>query len=370
MKSLRILMIAGLTLLLMLCAHPLFAQSATYELAAASSAPAISAPTASVAAASPISLPSATADTTLTDPLHALAAGFEPGPNEEYTMDDGDEIHVDVSGRAELTKDYTLGPDGRITIPSVGSVQLSGLTREQAAAAIENAMQPFYKDPYVTVGVIHYLSNHILLLGAVQRPGLLNFDEPPTLLQVLSRGGIGSDSAQMNDSGNVASSYGSGTGSYGIPERAFIYRGSQELAVVDLKRLLSGGAFADLRLRRNDVVLIPVENQLISVLGAVKTPGAIRFNPATTLQVILSQAGGLAEQAGSNPLIQIVNPTSGASIQVRFDQLLDPHHGNDISLHAGDVIFVPSSGFAKFAYVVDKMNPILTVIAFSALAAR
>jgi len=368
MRSLRILLIAGFALLIALWAHPLFAQKATYELAAASSGPAISSPAPVIAAISPISVP--TVDATLTDPLHALAAGFEPGPNEEYTMDDGDEIHVDVSGQPELTKDYTLGPDGRITIPSVGSVQLSGMTREQAASAIENAMQPFYKEPFVTVGVIHYLSNHILLLGAVQRPGLLNFDEPPTLLQVLSRGGIGSDSAQMNDGGNVSSAYSAGTSSHGTPERAFIYRGSQELAVVDLKRLLSGGAFADLRLRRNDIVLIPVENELISVLGAVKTPGAVSFNPESTLQVILAQVGGLAEQAGSNPLIQIINPTTGTSAQVRFNQLLDPHHGNDISLHAGDVIFVPSSEFAKFAYVVDKMNPILTVIAFSTLAAR
>ncbi len=307
----------------------------------------------------------------LTDSLHLLASNFEPGPNEEYTMDSGDQIHLDVSGRPELTGDYTLGPDGRITIPSVGSVLLSGLSRDQAAIAVQKAMQPFYSNPFVTVGVVHYLSNHILLLGAVQRPGMLNFDQPPTLLQVLSRGGIGADNAQMNDSGNMPaqSSYSIAGGSH-MPDHAFIYRGSQELAVVDLKRLLSGGAFADLRLRRNDIVLVPVENQLISVLGAVKTPGAIRYNPESTLQVMISQAGGLAEQAGSNPLIQIVNPATGTNSQVRFQQLLDPHRGNGISLHPGDVIFVPSSGFAKFAYVVDKMNPILTVIAFSALAAR
>jgi polysaccharide export outer membrane protein len=357
-RLLRALSVAGFAASLPFCVHTAAAQSAThgqpYELAAA--------------AASPIA---ATPDPTLTDSLHLLTASFQPGPNEEYTLDDGDQIHLDVSGRAELTGDYTLGPDGRITLPSVGSVLLSGMTRDQAADAVQKAMLPFYADPSVTVGVVHYLSNHILLLGAVQRPGLLNFDQPPTLPQVLSRGGIGSDNAQMNDSGNVAAQYGTSTaGGYVVPDRAFIYRGSQELAIVDLKRLLSGGAFADLRLRRNDIVLIPVENQLISVLGAVKTPGAIRYNPESTLQVMLSQAGGLAEQAGSNPLIQVVNPSTGTNTQVRFQQLLDPHRGNGISLHPGDVIFVPSSGFAKFAYVVDKMNPILTVIAFTTLAAR
>jgi polysaccharide export outer membrane protein len=341
------------------------AQSATFEIAAAA-APA-PAPT---GYASPVSLASVPADASLTGPLHTLTASFEPAPNEEYTMDDGDQIHIDVAGRPELSLDYTIGPDGRITIATVGSVLLSGLNRQQAAEAVEHAMAPFYSEPLVTVGVIHYISNHILLLGAVQRPGLLTFDSPPTLLQVLSRGGVGANSAQMNDAGNTATAYTNNTAvGYSMPDRAFIYRGSQELAVVDLRHLLSGGAFADLRLRRNDIVLIPVENELVSVLGAVKTPGAIHFNQTATLQVLLAQAGGLSEQAGTNPLIQVINTSNGTSTQIRFSQLLDPRHGNDVSLHPGDVIFVPSTAFSKFAYVVDKISPILTVMAFTYLAA-
>jgi polysaccharide export outer membrane protein len=344
-RAARTLALVGLALL---CAHPLFAQSTTYEIAASDPAP------------SPLS--AAPIGPAVSDQTHAFITSFEPGANEEYTLDDGDEIHLDVSARPELSTNYILGPDGRITIPSIGNVQLSGLTRDQAGHAIETAMQPFYLNPAVTVGVVHYLSNHVLLLGAVKNPGVQNFDQPPTLMEVLARGGVGEGNQEGIGPGITASP--------GMPDHAFIYRGSQELAVVDLKSLLAGNSFADLRLRRNDIILIPVENQLVSILGSVKSPGAIRFTSDTTLPTLLSQAGGLSEQAGSNPLIQIVNTTSGTSTQVRFNHLLDPHHGNDISLHPGDVIFVPSSGFAKFAYVVDKLNPITTVIAFSAIAAK
>lgn len=334
--------VSGLLLLIVpLCARPLLAQdapkTAPYEVASA-------------AEPAPI----------VTDPSHTLASSFETGAAEEYTMGDGDEIHIDVSGRSELTGDYTLGPDGRITIPSVGVVDLAGLTREQAADAVKNAMDPFYTNPYVTVGVVHYLSNNIILLGNVKNPGLQNFDDAPTLLQALSRAGIGNETGVGNTlaNNNVAP----------MPDRAYVYRGSQEVAVVDLKKLLSGGVMSDLRLRRGDVVMIPVENQLISVLGAVKNPGAIHYGADSTMQVLLAQAGGLAEQAGSNPLIQVVNVANGTSQEFRFNKLLDPRHGNDISLHPGDVIFVPSSGFAKFAYVVDKLNPITTVVTFGILA--
>jgi polysaccharide biosynthesis/export protein len=335
---------AGITACLALCPHPLFAQqtNAPYEIASAAA-------------------PIITSADSSTDQQH-VTSSFEPGAADEYTMDDGDEVHIDVSGRAELTGNYVLGPDGRITIPSVGTVDLAGLTREQAADTVQNAMEPFYIDPHVTVGVVHYLSNHILLLGDVKNAGLQSFDEAPTLLGVLSRAGIGADTGN-----GTATGLGIGPA---IPEHAYIYRGSQEVAVVDLRKLLSGGPLSDLKLRRNDVVMIPVENQLISVLGAVKNPGAIRYASDSTMQVLLAQAGGLAEQAGSNPLIQVVNATTGSSMEFRFNQLLDPRHGNDISLHPGDVIFVPSSGFAKFAYVVDKLNPITTVISFGALAAH
>ncbi len=337
--------IPGLILLAgTLCVWPLAAQDTSHNTAQ-------TAPYEVASAAEPAPI--------VTDPSRTLASSFEPGAAEEYTMDDGDEIHIDVSGRPELSGNYVLGPDGRITLPSVGTIKLSGLTRGQAADAVKAAMDPFYKDPYVTVGVVHYLSNHILLLGNVKNPGMQSFDDTPSLLEVLSRAGIGSETGVVT---TLAGNYST------MPDRAYIYRGSQEVAVVDVKKLLSGGSMSDLRLRRGDVVMVPVENQLISVLGAVKNPGAIRYAADSSMQVLLSQAGGLAEQAGSNPLIQVVNVASGTTQEFRFNQLLDPRHGNDISLHPGDVIFVPSSGFAKFAYVVDKLNPITTVISFVALA--
>jgi len=233
--------ISGLLLLIMpLCAHPLLAQDASQNTAQ-------TAPYEVASAAEPSS-------PIVTDPSRPLASSFEPGAAEEYTIGAGDEIHIDVSGRSELTGDYTLGPDGRITIPSVGSVDLEGLTREQAADAVKHAMDPFYTNPYVTVGVVHYLSNNIILLGNVKNPGLQNFDDAPTLLQALSRAGIGAETGVGNTTtGNVAT----------MPDRAYVYRGSQEVAVVDIKKLLSGGAMSDLRLRRGDVVMVPVENQLI-----------------------------------------------------------------------------------------------------------
>ena len=76
----------------------------------------------------------------------------------------------------------------------------------------------------------------------------------------------------------------------------------------------SGNALADLRLRRDDVVYVPsTTERFISVLGEVQHPGAIPLAFNSTLASILAQAGGITDQAGNNPHIQIVDPATGTS---------------------------------------------------------
>ena len=47
-----------------------------------------------------------------------------------------------------------------------------------------------------TVEVTKYGSNHILLLGAIEKPGVITFDQPPTLLEAITRGGAVLNSGQ------------------------------------------------------------------------------------------------------------------------------------------------------------------------------
>ena len=292
-------------------------------------------------------------------PLGHGGFGFETRPEPEYVLAPGDELAITVAGRPELSGLSVLGPDGRLTLPISGVVALAGLTRQHAADAIVAQMRPFYTDPAVTVGVTRYAGNTVLLVGDVLHPGMQSFDHPATLLELLSRGGVGASS----ESGLPATSTIAmrTENRPALPQRALIYRGNSQVADVEVGKLLSGESFADIPLQRNDVVLIPKTDDLVSVLGAVKNPGAVRLNAQTTLAVLLAQAGGLEDKAGGNPLIRIVNQKTGNVQEVRFKQLLKGPVGKPVELHTGDVIFVPTSEFGKFAYVVDKLSPIATV---------
>jgi polysaccharide biosynthesis/export protein len=279
------------------------------------------------------------------NPLETLR-NFEPAADEEYRLGRGDEITVDFAGRPDLMAKLVVGPDGRITLPLAGDVMLAGQTREEAAKAIDTALANYYSNLEAQVVVTKYTANKVLVLGAVEKPGVVTFDGTPTLLEALSRGGL-------ETGPNKAAQ---------IPERCAIYRGHDEVVWVDLKTLIdSGNALADLRLRRDDVVYVPNGSErFVSVLGEVQHPGAIPLTGTSTLASVLAAAGGFAAPAGNKPHIQIVDPATGVSHVISFNDLLNPAKALEITPKPGEIIFVPQSGFYRATYVVERLSPLIT----------
>ena len=301
------------------------------------------------------------------NPLIALR-DFEPSANDQYELGRGDEISIDFAGRPELSNKRIVGPDGRVTMPLAGSVELAGKTREQAAEAIVAALTPYYSGLSATVGVDKYTSNRVFLLGSVEHPGVINFDQPPTLLEVLTRGGAlsGGSSAGGNGGG-----YGGGNEARPaavLPDRCAIYRGSDKVVWVDLKGLIaSGNALADLRLKRDDVVYVPSPlERYVSVLGQVQHPGALTLESGATLAKLLAEAGGLTKEAGKGPDIRVYQAATGVTRIIPFKAVLGPAK-LDLTLNSGDVVFVPESGFNSAAYVLEKLSPLISVFTTASL---
>jgi polysaccharide export outer membrane protein len=279
------------------------------------------------------------------NPLEALR-NFEPADDEEYRLGKGDEITVDFAGRPDLAAKLIVGPDGRISLPLAGDVMLSGLTRSEGAKAIETALSGYYANLSAQVTVTKYTANKILLLGAVDKPGVLTFDGTPTLLEVLTRGGLETGANKTAQ----------------IPERCAIYRGRDQVVWVQLKALIdSGNGLADLRLRRDDVVYVPSgAERFVSVLGEVQKPGAVPLTSASTLAGVLAEAGGFTGKAGNKPHIQIVDPASGSSRIISFNDVLNPAKSLEITLRPGEIVFVPQTGFYRATYVIERLSPLIT----------
>jgi len=300
-----------------------------------------------------------------------ILQSFEPAAGQEYTIGPGDQISLDFPGRPELAGAKVVGPDGRITLPLVGAIDVSDKTRSQVATLVVNALSPYYKELSVTVTVDRYSSNRVVVLGNVSHPGVLYFDGPPTLLDVIARAGLLSDTGGEPSGGKFATSKspaGAGPSSItGIPQRCAIYRGNDQVLWVDLRAMLqSGNSMADLRLRRDDVVFVPAQQEVfVSVLGDVGHPGAVALTPESTLTSVLAQSGGPAEGASNN--IQVIQPSTGKTTTVPFKSLLTVKGADEVQLHAGDVVFVPYSALAKFTYVFQRVSPVASLGIISSL---
>jgi polysaccharide export outer membrane protein len=274
---------------------------------------------------------------------------FEQSGDPTYRLGPGDEIALDVAARPEISGPHKVGPDGVITVPFAGPVDVGGLTREAAASRITEALTPYYLDLAVTVGVSHYGSNRIVVLGRVENPGVLQFDSPLTLLETLAQAGA-------------------------LPllrpeqllTRAAVIRGDQILWV-NVARLLTGDLALNITLQRNDLVYIPDSlDTPVYVLGAVHSPGVYRFTPQMSFLDAISQAGGPNEQANLNR-IHVIRPSERVHLVFSFEQLLRPDPGLNVAMREGDVVFVQRSGIAQFGWYLEQINPFSTLLAINQL---
>ena len=284
----------------------------------------------------------------------AELARFEQDVEEVYRIGDGDRLQLTVWGRNELSGNYTVGPDGRISVPLAGTIKLSSQTREEAASQISQHLRPFYQHPAITLGVQEYKANRVTLLGRVQNPGVLTFDSKPTLIEALARAGA----LPVLDKKATLT-------------RCAIIRGRDRIMWVDLKSLLNKGDLRyNIALKPNDTIYIPdSDDTLVYVMGAVKNPGAFRLTPDMSLMDALAQAGGPSEDAAEDE-IAVYRPARGAVHDAPFNTLLSARSNSNITMEEGDVIYVPRSGLARFGYVMRQISPSLSFFIFGQSLAK
>ena len=277
-----------------------------------------------------------------------LLAEFEAEADPVYRLGEGDHVNVQVWNRPELSGKQVIGPDGQITVALVGPLKVAAMTREEAAGNIKTKLDQYYTHPAVTLGVDQYQANRVTVLGRVLTPGILQFDRPPMLLDVLARAG----SMPVLDKQATLT-------------RAAVFRGRERIVWVDLKRLLNGGDLAyNIRLKPNDLVYIPDSSDTtVYVMGAVAKPGAYRLTPGMSYLDALAQAGGPNED-GDPDEISLYRPGGDAVQKIPFKSLLTENRRVNFALEEGDIVYVPKRGLAEIGYVLRQLLPGLSFMTF------
>lgn len=273
--------------------------------------------------------------------------------DKNYHLGAGDIITIEIWGYPELSGKHLIGPDGQITLPLVGPIRVSELSREQAAKAVTDKLAPFYIDLSTTVRIENYASNWVLVLGRVARPGEISFGmTSPTLLEAISK------------AGGFAEASGLPAEAQSLPyTHCAVFRGRDKVVWIELEPLLTGKDLSlNLKLQRHDIVYIPdIEEKLVYVLGEVRNPGAFRLTPNMSFMELLSKAGGPTIDAAPNR-INMIRPSENINQSMALSELITPNQKVNVALQEGDVIYVPTNTIAKINYAIQFLNPFATLL--------
>lgn len=179
-----------------------------------------------------------TANTSIVD--DGVAAAYSNSV--EYRIGVDDVVKVDVWKNPDLSVKVPVRPDGNISVPLIGDVEVGGKTPAEVAVIIKEELTVFLREPQVTV-ILAELNSHeflsrVRITGAVEEAKSIPFRQGMTVIDaVLESGGV--------------NKFASG-------DSTKIYRKNGKVLSVKLKRILKKG---DLRtnypLRPGDVITVP-----------------------------------------------------------------------------------------------------------------
>ena len=107
----------------------------------------------------------------------------------EFKLGIGDVIRISVWKEPELTETAVVSPDGRISMPLAGDVQVAGKSAVVARDLIRSLLLKFITDPSVTVSIVEIHSRQVYITGQVQHPGAYPILGDFNVLQLIASAG-------------------------------------------------------------------------------------------------------------------------------------------------------------------------------------
>ena len=216
------------------------------------------------------------------DIFNNRALSFEPAMNiatpQNYLVGPGDQIIVDVYGASQRTVSETVSPDGTITIPGYGPIQLAGLSVSAAKEKLRSTLGSRYSSSRINMTVGQTRSILINVMGEVKVPGTYTLSAFATVFHALYMAG------GINDLGTL--------------RNIKVFRGGHQISTVDIyDYILNGRMTGNVRLQDNDVIIVGPYDALVEIEGNVKRPMFYEMRKNESVSTLLKYAGGFTGNA-------------------------------------------------------------------------
>jgi len=218
-----------------------------------------------------------------------IPAAFEPssiGPVDPgYLLGADDIIRLSVWGQAEFQYELLVDREGRIFIPNVGQLSVTGIPLRNLEEKLKKQLSKYYSglstEPptvFLDVTIAKLRPIRVFVMGEIARPGGYTINSFATVFNALYSVG--------------------GPTIKGSLRKVKVLRENKVIAVVDLyDYLLRGDKSNDVRLQNNDVIFVPIRGKTVAVYGEVKRTSIYELNDDEHLEALIQFAGGLKSTA-------------------------------------------------------------------------
>lgn len=265
------------------------------------------------------------------------ATGASVVAAEDYVLGPDDVLTVTVMRHPEMSGDsVVVSTDGKIHLPIVGPLQVSGMSIQQITAAITERLRERLVNPEVTVALKQPRVQSVFVLGAARNPGVYQLKPGWRVTEALASAGGLTIRPELVD--------------------AILFHPDQRVVPLDLPTILrEGNDPANLVLEPGDVLNFSERTIPITVMGSVLRPGTYDVRVGGGILEAVALGGGVLPRADLSRLV--VKKVDGS--QQQFDLVPALLHGEavqEVALEAGEVVLVPEST-ARVAVVGAAHKP-------------
>ncbi len=269
------------------------------------------------------------------------AGGFANA--DAYRVQVGDVIRISLPGEPNLDKTFDVDRLGKIYLPEVGSVKLSGLEESVLSQTILDVLQPVFHD-LINLHVYVYKRQILInVLGYVEAPGEVILPANASIQSVIQAAGGLRSGAQL--------------------DKLHIRRG-QTIIEFNYKKYLDNGDLKQLpSLHSLDVIFVPASPKIgnvevefdpakiadagdasdgknaVKVFGEVNSPGSFSYRKHLSIIDLIMRAGGVTRYAGVEQIRVI---SQGEPLLFNLKQYLDSGDKSFLpEIRSGSTVFVP-----------------------------
>ncbi|OQA76776.1 MAG: Polysaccharide biosynthesis/export protein [bacterium ADurb.Bin243] len=284
--------------------------------------------------------------------VESAAALMQNPVKSEYIIGAGDLIKVFVYENPEYADNYRIGPDGKMSMPIIGTLTAAGLSREDLAAVITNRLARYISNPIVNVIISEYNNNFVYLLGDISNPGRHDFKNEMTLLSILPQAGLENIKNQS--------------------VKCDIIRQGGTVFTLDLSdydKVLQNRILLNLKLCNNDLLYFSKADNIkgrVYILGSVKNPGLFAYDKAQGLKKLIDDKIELSGKTAK--LLKVIRKMPERTIQ--FEYNLGRAAALNPEIQDGDMVYIPRSSDKSFSYCIKQIAPYAVVSLIGAEAVR